>query len=240
MFFKNKKIWNEPVCLSPVGVHNHRRDSHRADEEQADDKGQKHISFLLFILHLLPAASSAPTLPQAKARSAARGFWKRCSIEQNLSQFSYWSHLFLIHKLVYLCFSFLQDPSSAGFYLSNPALHQSVGSRTLPCLTTTSDSHQLHTKMAKKVFLWRLRYSQNDFFFCLSTVSYLSTGEMKKLKWQQSLGPMKRVYAGWERMNVSLCVPWSKTHENKISNQSTKGPCLALYLPAAIISLVDS
>lgn len=60
------------------------------------------------------------------------------------------------------------------------------------------------------------------FLFCLSTVSYLWTGEMKKQKWQRSLGPMKRVYAGWERMNVSLCVPCSKTHE-------------ALYVPASII-----
>lgn len=71
-----------------------------------------------------------------------------------------------------------------------------------------------YTQKWQRRFLGAAPLQSKWFFFCLSTVSYLWTGEMKKQKWQQSLGPMKRVYAGWERMNVSLCVPCSKTHEN--------------------------
>lgn len=61
--------------------------------------------------------------------------------------------IFFIH-IVFKCplFSSLQVPCFAGFFLSNPALHQLVASHTLPCPTMTSDSSQLHTNKATEVF----------------------------------------------------------------------------------------
>ena len=76
------------LSLFLAGVHHHRRDSHRADEEQADDKGPRLLVFILLhhhLLLLLSAASSHPTHPQAEARSAAGGFWKRWACVRHLS-----------------------------------------------------------------------------------------------------------------------------------------------------------
>lgn len=84
-----KMIWKCIGCFAysflsaaAAGLHNHRWDTHRADEEQADDQGQE--LFLLLLLHpLIPAAPSPPTHPQAKAGSAARGFRKRSACIQS-------------------------------------------------------------------------------------------------------------------------------------------------------------
>lgn len=80
-----------PLSVSPVGLHNHRRDAYRTDEEQAYDKGQR--LFVILLLHLLlSAASPAPTHPQAQARPAAGGVRKRWVSARHLHHSGPFSH----------------------------------------------------------------------------------------------------------------------------------------------------
>lgn len=62
--------------LPSAGLHHHRRDSHRADEEQVDDQGQE-----LFILPVLAAVPPPPTHPQTQTGAPAGGLrsrWDPC------------------------------------------------------------------------------------------------------------------------------------------------------------------
>lgn len=194
------------LSLPTVGLHNHRWDSHRADEKQADDQGQR-LDIFTLVAHLpFSAASPSSTHPQAKAGSAAGGFRKRWVCVDLPPSMMSLIHRFSSTTAVYICFNLLLSPGSVFCWLL--PLHSSppsVGGITYSALPDYDV-----WRMARKVLsVWL-----SECIFCLTTMSYLWTWEMKEDEgrdWDEwrEYACLDEWMNGWMLCAVFVCVTLS-------------------------------